>query len=90
MSFLDDELSLDEILSMQAEVEPKSERKPRTKKDPFEDRSIENWFRLDKDHVRNCEVPEHNEERPRNKGMTVIINDVAVCRLCFLNRVDSE
>lgn len=83
-----DELSLEEILALQAEPEPESTRTPRKKKDPTEDRSVTNWFKLPHVPDRNCEVSDHNEERPRNKGMTVIVHDVAVCRVCFLRGTD--
>lgn len=84
----EDELSLDEIDSIMAQSEPT--RTPRAPKK--DDRSVTAWFKSY--HIisgeRPCEVAKHDESRPRNKGMVTIVNDKAICRVCFLNQLDHE
>lgn len=75
---------LDAILGDSAEVVPQR----RVRKDPHVDRTISGWFRAFHSFQRDCEVLLHDEARPRNKGACAIINDVAVCRICFLNERD--
>jgi hypothetical protein len=84
-----DDLDLDALESILAEPEPV--RRKRVSKAKTDDRSITGWFSILHTAQRNCEVPSHDEkERPRSKGMTTIINDVAVCRICFLNKKDLQ
>ena len=66
--------------------------KRRAKKSLTDVRSLENWIKLQHTSQRVCEVPLHESvsDRPRNQGMTVIIGNVAVCRLCFLESADLE
>lgn len=85
---MDEELDLETIERMLAEPQPTGTRTPRTRKKDEDTRTVQSWFRLL--HVSgSCEVPNHDEdERPRNKGMTVVINDIHVCRVCFLGLKD--
>jgi len=85
----DDELSLDFVESLLAQPNPTRGRRKTQQQELEEDRNVNTWFKYAKGfdenrELRNCEVPNHDESRPRNKGLTVIINDVAVCRVCFL------
>jgi hypothetical protein len=82
-----DDLDLDELESILAEPEPaRRTRKPKT-----DDRTITGWFKLLHTAQRDCEVPFHDEnERPRSKGMTSIIDGVSVCRICFLAEKDRQ
>jgi hypothetical protein len=80
-----DELDLDALEELLAVPEP-VRRKTKAKSD---DRSINGWFAQLHTTERDCEVPNHDEEtRARSKGMTTVINDVAVCRVCFLAKKD--
>jgi hypothetical protein len=65
--------------------------KRRTRRALTDVRSLENWIKLQHTN-RDCEVPLHDSvtDRPRNKGMSVIVNDIAVCRVCFLESADLE
>lgn len=85
MSQFDEELSLDQIDALMAI--PQTRPRTRTKD---EERNVKTWFKVT--HVtakeRPCEVTLHDEQRPRNKGMTTLINDVAVCRVCYLAELD--
>lgn len=77
-----DELSQDEVLSLLAQ-DDKPKRK--SKKVSTDDRTIGTWIKLQHIANRDCEVSTHDEsDRPRNKGMTVVIDEIAVCRICFL------
>jgi len=85
-----EEMNLDEIEALLAEPDPvKKTRTPRVNTD---DRTIQGWFRLQHTSSRDCEVSLHDDltDRPRNKGMTVVIGDVAVCRICFLASADKH
>lgn len=87
---MSDELSLDEIDIILAESEPKGRTGSRGQKDPTKTRDVQTWFKLNHTGERSCEVKRHDESRPRNKGMVTVINDVAVCRVCFLAGTDKE
>jgi hypothetical protein len=90
----DDELSLDFVESLLAQPQTRGRKHKSEKQELEEDRNINVWFKYAKGidssgELRNCEVPNHDEStRPRNKGLTVLINDVAVCRVCFLAGLD--
>lgn len=82
-ALLDDELTADEALTLLAAEDTGPKR--RSKKISTDDRTIQTWIKLQHNITRDCEVRTHDEsDRPRNKGVTVIIDDVAVCRICFL------
>ena len=84
MSQFDDELSLDEVDSLLAIPVTRA----RTKDD---DRNVKTWFKAVHVDDRPCEVAAHDEtSRPRKKGMTTIVNDVAVCRICYLAELDKS
>ncbi len=76
------ELNLDEIEAILATPEP-TKRKAKTN---VEDRTITTWFKLFHTFQRPCEVPAHEVEE--RKAACVIINDVAMCRKCFLGEKD--
>jgi hypothetical protein len=84
MNMPNDELSLEFIESLEAE---RPTRQSRTAKDT---RDVTSWFKAYHTGDRNCEVKAHNESRPRNKGMCTIVNDIAVCRICFLASLDKS
>jgi len=85
---MDDELSLDFVESLLAQ--PDRTRGPNSKPKPDE-RNIKTWMSAMHIGARNCEVPQHDENRPRNKGMvTVNRQDIAVCRICFLAGLDKN
>jgi hypothetical protein len=84
---MDDELNLDEIDAILAQPEP-AVKTSRTKRKDHEDRTVKGWFAL-LHESHDCTVPDHDMLlRPRNKGMTVKINDYYVCRICFLSGTD--
>lgn len=89
----DDELSLDFVESLLAQPQTRG-RTRKTKEEELEERNINTWFKYAKGidtsgELRNCEVPNHDESRrPRNKGLTIVINEMAVCRVCFLAGLD--
>jgi hypothetical protein len=82
-----DDMELDELEKLLAEPEPaRRSRKPKT-----DDRTITGWFKVMHTAEGKCEVPSHDEnDRPRSKGMTTIINGVHVCRVCFLAEKDRQ
>jgi hypothetical protein len=86
MSQFDDdiELSLDQVDALLAIPQTRA----RTKE---EERNVKTWFKVThtKAAEQPCQVTLHDEaSRPRNKGMTTMINDVAVCRVCYLAELD--
>jgi hypothetical protein len=82
MSQFDDELSLDQIDALLAVPQTRS----RTKN---EERNVKTWFKVNHTSDRSCEVQGHDEtSRSRNKGVTTVIGDVAVCRICYLAELD--
>jgi len=91
-ALLDDDLTLEEAEALLAQ--PDAPRR-RVKKALLDERTLMSWIKLEHHSVNfetgeryQCEVPGHDESRPRDKGMVVIINEIPVCRLCFLNEVD--
>ncbi|HEY1248821.1 MAG TPA: hypothetical protein VGE97_07540 [Nitrososphaera sp.] len=83
MSQFDDELDLDQIDSLLAIPQGRT-RGERTKN---VERNVKTWFKVP--HVKSsCQVAAHDESRPRDKGMMTLINDVAVCRICYLTELD--
>lgn len=89
----DEELSLDFVESLLAQPQTRGRRKTESE-ELEEDRNINTWFKYAKGidssgELRNCEVPKHDEtNRPRNKGLTIVIGEMAVCRVCFLAGLD--
>lgn len=91
------EMGLDEVEALLATPEPQK-KKPASRKVSTDNRDITTWLKIPHTAERNCEVPNHDEAvtnagydpevRTRNKGMTTIINDLAVCRVCFLSGAD--
>lgn len=88
VDFNSDELSLDDIEALEALPEPAPSPKKRARKDPTADRSIKGWIALYHSFQHECEVPIHDEERPRRKGAHVEIEGKWVCRICFLSSLD--
>lgn len=82
MSQFEDELSLDQIDAILAIPQQRASRT--TEKE----RNVKTWFKEYHTSDRPCEVQGHDEDRPRNKGMTTVINDTAVCRVCYLAELD--
>ena len=93
------ELSLDEIMAIQATPEPA--KKATTRKVSSDNRDIQTWLKLAHHMTEgtNCTVPNHElaveaikhiypEGRARNKGATVKIGDNYVCRICFIASAD--
>jgi hypothetical protein len=88
MSQFDDdiELSLDQVDALLAIPQTR----PRTTE---QERNVKTWFKVThvKAQEQPCKVTTHDEtSRPRNKGMTTVINDVAVCRVCYLAELDKN
>lgn len=86
MTQFDDELSLDQIDALLAIPQART-------RTTVQERNVKTWFKVThvKAKERPCEVPEHDEaSRPRDKGMTTVINDVAVCRVCYINQLDKH
>jgi hypothetical protein len=81
MSQFDDELSLDQVDALLAIPQTRSRT---TEKE----RNVKTWFKEWHTSDRPCEVAAHDNTRPREKGMTTVINDVAVCRICYLAELD--
>jgi hypothetical protein len=91
-AFLDDLLE-DQDVGFFAELLESDDRpKRRVRKSLTDVRTLENWIKLQHTANRECEVPLHDAitDRPRTMGMMVIINDMAVCRMCFLAEADKE
>lgn len=81
-----DELSLEEAQSLLAAA---PQVRAKTRRFNTDDRTYSGWFKLEHTANRDCEVPSHDEsERPRKRGMVAIIDDVAVCRVCYLAERD--
>lgn len=81
MSQFEDELSLDQIDAILAIPQTRSRTSP-------QERNVKTWFKAWHTSDRPCEVQGHDETRPRSKGMTTVVNDVAVCRICYLAELD--
>lgn len=88
---MSDELSLEDIEAIQKTPE-KPTQKRGSRKVSTDNRDIQTWLKLQHISDRDCEVELHEatvpDNRPRNMGMTVIINDIAICRYCFLAGAD--
>lgn len=85
----EDELSEDEVLNLLAE--PSRSTTTRTRgKSGDEERTLKHWF--DRPHTKKpCEVPKHHKEsRSVTKGLTTMIDGVAVCRVCYLDGKDRD
>lgn len=84
MSQFDEELSLDQIDALMAIPQARTRTKD-------EERNVKTWFKATHVQGRPCEVAHHDEStRPRSKGMTVVLNDVSVCRICYLAELDKD
>ena len=82
MSQFEDELSLDQIDAILAIPQSRS-------RTTVKERNVKTWFKEWHTSDRPCEVQGHDEtSRPRDKGMTTVVNDVAVCRVCYLAELD--
>ena len=84
MSQFEDELDLDQIDSLLAIPQGRT----RTREEV--ERNVKTWFKATHVSDRPCEVATHDESRPRSKGMTTVIKDVAVCRICYLAELDKN